>query len=328
MDREDATSVQTYTDRDLVDEFASQAEGADTTIRNYRAHLSEYTDWLDCNGSSLCAATPGDVHRFMSYLRTPERASSSRLVRGPELSPSTRKQFLAALRSFYRYAVIVGLVQVDPSAAIRAPRVKTRPGMHLTPSEIRRLLDADGSPRDRIQTYLLAYTAARVGELRELRWSDVDFPNGILRVRGKGDKTRFIDIHPALMVELRNWWMHMDASAKRSAAISRARENPDTDFVLLTRTGRQLADTAIYKQLMRRASLAGLHALEPAHREYRSKVTPHSLRRSFATYLLNDGVPIDAVADVLGHSSIDTTRRHYAFSSSERRRDAVRGFNP
>lgn len=130
------------------------------------------------------------------------------------------------------------------------------------------------------------------------------------------------------MVELRRWWIHQEIEVQRSEAIARARANPDTDFVLLTRTGRQIPSTAIAKQLKRRACLAGLHVLEPAHREYRSRVSPHALRRSFATYLLNEGHGIDSVADVLGHASIDTTRRHYAFSSSERRRATVRGFNP
>jgi site-specific recombinase XerD len=322
-----ATSLP-YTDLDLVEEFVGQSEAAASTLQNYRAHLTEFATWLAQHGSTLHAATPADVHRFMAYLRTPARARASRFARGDELSPSTRKQFLAALRGFYRYAILVGIVPVDPTAAIRSPRVTTTPGVHLSPDEIRRLLDAPGSARDRVQAHLLAYTAARAGELRDLRWSDVDFPNAVVRLRGKGSKVRFVDIHPALMVELRKWWVHQEIESQRSEALARARENEATDYVLLTRTGRQVSATAICKQLKRRACLAGLHALEPAHREYRSRVSPHALRRSFATYLLNEGHGIDAVADVLGHASIDTTRRHYAFSSSERRRATVRGFNP
>jgi len=105
------------------------------------------------------------------------------------------------------------------------------------------------------------------------------------------------------------------------------RANPDTDFVLVTTRGKQLAPSAIFKQLKRRASLAGLYALEPAHREYRSEISPHALRRTFATLLLNDGHHIDAVADVLGHSSIDTTRKHYAFSSNARRKATIEAFD-
>jgi len=97
--------------------------------------------------------------------------------------------------------------------------------------------------------------------------------------------------------------------------------------VLLSRTGRQLAPGAIAKQLKRRAARAGLYELEGKHREHRSRVSPHALRRTFATLLLNDGHHLDAVADVLGHSSVDTTRNHYAFSSNARRRRTIEAFD-
>ncbi len=317
-----------YTDDDLIDEYVGQAELSPATLHSYRAHQRNFAGWLAAHGTSLRTATAGDVHRFMSYLRSPDRALQYQRTRGDELSPATRKIALASLRALYRYLFIVELVTSDPTAMIRAPRVTQTPGIYLTPEELNQLLNAPGSARERIQTYLLAYTAARSGELRSLRWSDVDFDNAVLRIHGKGSKVRFVDIHPKLIVELRHWWIHQLSEAERTPALRDARHDPNTDFVLLTRTGRQLSDTAIYKQLKRRACAAGLHVQDSAHREHRSLVSPHALRRTFATYLLNEGHPIDAVADVLGHDSTDTTRRHYAFSSSDRRRSTIRGFNP
>ena len=128
------------------------------------------------------------------------------------------------------------------------------------------------------------------------------------------------------MSELRRWFLHQEVQAERNDVIRAARSNPETDFVLLTRTGRPLSATSLYKDLNRRAVAAGLHVLEPAHREHRSRVSPHALRRTFATLLLNDGQPLDAVADVLGHASVDTTRRHYAFASIARQRATVEAF--
>jgi len=185
------------------------------------------------------------------------------------------------------------------------------------------LLEATGSAHDRIQTFLLVYTAARAGELRQLLWDDIDFQQRILILHGKNNTTHIVNIHPALMGELRLWYIHQDQLAQRHPEVAQARQNPETNYVLMTTRGRQLTHTAVYKQLKRRANQAGLYVLEPAHREYRSRVSPHAIRRSIATMLLNDGHPLDAVADVLNHRQVDTTRTHYAFSSPKRRRATI-----
>ncbi len=322
-------------DDELIAEFVAQADVAETTRVAYRTHLREFAAWLvhprttrTTGAGSLIDARRADVARFMAYLQSGDRyaaAKSPRLAKLP--SASTRKSFLASVRRFYRYLLSVELVESDPTYAIDRPKVRTRPGLTLTAEQLRALLDAPGAPRDRVQVYLLVYTAARMNEIRTLRWQEVDLDGRVMRLHGKGDKYRTIDIHPRLAPELRRYRIWQDEQAERNPAIREALARPETNFVLLTRNGRQLGDTAIYKQLMRRACLAGLFPLGKKHREHRSQVTPHALRRTFATLLLNDGHHIDAVADVLGHESIDTTRRHYAFSSSERRKATIESFD-
>lgn len=312
---------------DLIVEFTMQAEvGAATQIK-YWTHLRVFTLWLLGAGRRagdhgvLLVAGTADVQRFMAHLRT-ATLDSSRTA----LSPSTRKNYLASLRSFYRYCVAVGLVSSDPTVMVRTPRVVTTPGLHLSAVEIRRLLDAPGTPRERIQTYLLVFTAARSGELRTLRWDDIDFHRRTIRLTGKGNRSRTIDIHPLLMAELRRWHAYQDHEAERNSSLRTARMDPSTDFVLVTSRGKPVQGSTIYRQLKRRACEIGLHPLERGKHEHRSLVSPHALRRSFATQLLNKGIPIDAVADVLGHASLDTTRRHYAFSDDERRRMTIEAF--
>jgi site-specific recombinase XerD len=129
------------------------------------------------------------------------------------------------------------------------------------------------------------------------------------------------------MPELRRWRLREDHHAQHHAVLRQARSHPDTDFVLLSRTGTQLSGSAIAKQVKRRAAAAGLYVKSPAHNECRSAISPHVLRRTFATLLLNDGHHLDAVADVLGHESVDTTRKHYAFTSNARRRATIEGFD-
>jgi integrase len=311
--------------RAIVEEFIAQADVGEASRTKYQTHLAAFARWLhdagySPSGCALLEARAPEAHRFMASLNLASRP-------GGPLSASTRKNYLSSLRSFYGYCRQVRLVPTDPSAEVRAPRIQRAPGFHLTSDELRRLLDINTGPRDRIQTYLLVYTAARSGELRRLRWQDIDFAGRTMLVCGKGGRPRTIDIHPVLCSELRKWFVHQEIAAEKSAEIRSARSNPETDHVLMTCHGKQLQASTLHRQLKRRATLAGLYTLERKGREPRSKVTPHSLRRSFATILLNDGQPLDAVADVLGHQSLNTTRNHYAFSTNHRRRETIEAFN-
>lgn len=317
---------------DLIDEYLADTEAAATTKIKRRAHLIELAAWLQHplanhpRGESACEidyASAGQLHRFMSYLMCGERFAGSQRSMSEPLSASSRKGFLASIRSFYRHLVVVRVIDRDPTIGIRSPKVTHHPGFRLTQAEVHRLLEASGTPRDRIQTYLLVYTAARACELRALRWDDIDFQARLLTLHGKGDTTHLVNIHPALMGELRRWFIIQEQIAERHPALAHARASAHTNYVLMSIHGRPLPHTAIYKQLKRRAVRANLHVLQSAHGECRSLVSPHAIRRSIATLLLNDGHPLDAVADVLHHRQLDTTRTHYAFSSPERRRATI-----
>lgn len=318
----------------LIREYVGQADLAVSTKQRRTVQLTEFAVWLSHpragrgdSPTSLLEARRADVVRFLGYLKGGDRyAAAPNPLCNPTLQASTRKNYLAALRSFYQYLRSIELVASDPTDAVQRPKQPIRPGLRLTADEVRRLLAVPGSPRDRIQVYLLTFTGARVGELRNLRWRDVSFEEGTLSLHGKGDKWRVVYIHPRLMPELRRWKLRQDALAERRPDLAEARSNPDTDFVLVSEKGKQLSPQAIYKQLKRRAAKAGLYVLEPKHREMRSEVTPHVMRRTFASILLNEGEHLDAVADVLGHSYVDTTRKHYAFASDARKKATIDAF--
>lgn len=313
----------------LIQEFIAQAEvGAHTTYK-YGVHLGEYARWLGkVPRRTVTSATPGDVRRYLAYLKAGDRfAATGHHRTAVVLAPATRKNMLSSIHSFYRYLLAVQVIDVDPSAAVTPPRVIHRPGVHLTAAELRTLLDSPGGdPRERFVTFLLAYTGARANEVRLLRWMDVDLHERTMMVRGKGDKFRVIDIHPALMVEMRRWWFRQEEIQHRYPAMRDAMADPERAYVLMTRKGNPLAHTVIAKHVRRRAARAGLRPRAAKHWADRTEVSPHALRRSFATLLLNDGHHIDAVADVLGHVSIDTTRKHYAFTSNARRRATIEAF--
>jgi site-specific recombinase XerD len=320
------------TNASLVDEFIAQAEVVETTRKKYRTHLTEFCCWLETQvgaDADVCAVTTAEVARFMAYLRSGDRWAKSdvRKVGRDSPSPSTRKNFHASLASFYRYLTSVALVSRNPLIGIDTPKVPHKPGLRLTAEEVRELLADRGHPRERMQVYLLTFTGARSDEVRSLTWQDVDFSNQTLLVRGKGEKYRVIDIHPRLMPELRRWYLYQDDYASRYPKVREAKQDPDTDYVLMTMGGKKVPHSTMIRQLKRRAAKAGLHLNETTDRDNCSKVSPHTLRRTFASILLNDGHYLDAVADVLGHTSLNTTRKHYAFSSTERRKATIRGFN-
>ena len=318
--------------RELIAEFLIQADLADLTLDKFHVQLREWATWLNDPRSrvdaeppsSVRAATTRDIQRFLGYLRGEDRFAA-RPARGDSvsLSASSRKNHLSSLRSLYRYLTAMQIVERDPTTGVRSPKVRTSPGFHLEATELEQLLSCDTGPRGRIIAYLLVFTAARANELRCLRWDDIDLRARTIALSTKGGGHHIVDIHPRLLVELRRWNLHQGQQAESNPHLAAALVDPERSFVLLTRTGRQLAKGAIAKQLKRRAVAAGLHALSPAHNEHRSKVSPHAIRRSVATMLLNGGEPIDAVADVLHHRQLDTTRRHYAFASNQRRKATI-----
>ena len=320
----------------LIAEFAEQADVTATTRMKYRAHLTELLAWLnhattrnDNSGPvQLVDVSPGDLHRYMAYLRGKDRYAAvvHHRVRG-ELSASARKNHLSSIHSFFRYLRDVRVIANDPSTSIKAPRIPRRPGISLTTDEVRRILDAPGTPRERIQAYLLAYTAARTEEIQHLRWHDIDFTKATITIHGKYDKLRIIDIHPRLMSELRRWYIYQEDDADRNPAIRAAKSDPEHDLVLLTRLGNPVPKGLIARQLKNRAARADVHVRENGGRDNRSAVSPHALRRTFATLLLDQGHHIDAIADVLGRASVDTTRQHYAYGSDARRRATLHAYD-
>ena len=202
----------------------------------------------------------------------------------------------------------------------------------LENEELYELLHAVTNPRDYMQTWLLCYTGCRAGELRLLKWRDVDFRNRLFHVHGKGDKPRTIPMHDALAPKLQQWRDTQRAMGENNSRLADALSHPETAYVLLTRNGTQLPPHEIWRSLKRRAAKVGI--LVTSRDRYpsgqkstnHSSITPHMLRRTLATTLLRSGIELDAVADLLGHESVDTTRKHYAFSSNQRSQQAMNAF--
>lgn len=238
----------------------------------------------------------------------PDPEGLRRYLRRYGVTPPTRARKLSALRSFCRYLRKAGLLDHDPTETLEAPIRRRRLPKALSQHQASELLDqADvgRSPlRDRAILELLYGAGLRAAELVRVRLTDLDFSEGTVRVTGKGSKERV-----ALFGE-------SCAEAIR-AYMARERPSDGTDFLFLNPDGVGLSTRSIQNVIKRWARRAGLP----------NDVSPHTLRHSFATHLLDGGADLKSVQQLLGHESLATTQI-YTHISVERLRDAVLKAHP
>lgn len=310
---------------------------------SYIRHLDYWVDWLEQVNVHILDATHVEVAAYADWCRHDRRIVDKRdgCTYHSTLGPSTIKTALAAIRHFYRWMELRVPDLRDPTAKVERPRIKHVKGDVLSGEDLAAMLhDMGGSPRERIQCWMLGYTGMRVQELCDLRWDQVDMRNSVLYVEGKGDKHRVVDILPELHAEIESWRAIQLEASYSNDALSAALRHPQTSRFILTRGGKPVPTTTVWRALKARAARAGVRAF-PEQRQQRkrtdggrlsklvdmrSEVTPHMLRRTFATILLERGVPLDAVSDILGHEDTSTTRRFYTSPSSDRRKQAMRKF--
>lgn len=252
------------------------------TIRAYSTDLVDFARFMEEAGTPACGAvTPLEVRGWLAEMT--ERG----------LSPSTRARRLAAVRALYRHLVRTGAVQKSPLVGLKNPRRPARLPHFLSTEEIRRLLDApgpgDGSAiRDRAILETIYSTGCRVAELTTLDEEDVDLREGLVRLRGKGRKERLAALGRFATAAVREWL------PVRAAALSA----PEERALFLNRFGTRLTDRSVARLLKKYIARAGL--------AYRT--SPHTLRHSFATHLLDAGADLRSVQELLGHKNMETTQ--------------------
>jgi integrase/recombinase XerD len=239
--------------------------------------------YLHDNGSEVSSLTPTDVEGFVHDYHQ------------RDLAVATVARALAAIRMFCRYLVIEGILRLDPSACIESPKKWHRLPTVLNEQAIEKLLCAPDpaedvhAMRDRAILIVLYATGMRASELVGLKIRDIDFKLGTVRVLGKGSKERVIPIAGKALGVTVDYIENY-----RPLLIT----TEDNDEVFLSRTGRPLIREDIYRivrKYIRRACVKG-------------KVSPHTLRHSFATQLLAGGADLRSVQEMLGHSDISTTQ--------------------
>jgi integrase/recombinase XerD len=263
---------------------------ADNTLKSYRRDLRRYVAFLAGRQvEELASIREEHVTAFLVALREgdPEH---------PALGAGSAARTVVAVRGFHRFAVREGLAEVDPSSAVRPPSPAKRLPKALPLADIERILDAAGAPgtalamRDRALLEMLYGTGARISEAVGLDVDDLDLDEGTVLLRGKGGKERLVPVgsYAAAAVDA---YLVRGRPTLSAAGTGRA-------ALFLNARGGRLSRQSAWSVLVRAAERAGVTA----------EVSPHTLRHSFATHLLDGGADVRVVQELLGHASVTTTQ--------------------
>lgn len=252
------------------------------TLGAYRADLVSLRRWLADRDVNLVYATRSDLLAFIAW-RTEQGAK-----------PRSTARQLSSFRRFYRFLLRESVIQEDPTIKIDMPRIGRSLPQSLTEGEVEALLAAPDvsdplGHRDRTMLEVLYATGLRVSELINLKQSEINLNQGVLRIVGKGDRERLIPLGD----EAQNWIREFIAGPRTEILLER-----QTDYLFPTRRGDRMTRQAFWHIIKRYSKLA----------EIDSKMSPHTLRHAFATHLLNNGADLRVVQMLLGHSDLSTTQ--------------------
>ncbi len=261
---------------------------ADNTLQNYRLDLQAHARWLAARGRTLAEVDRESLQQFLG-----ERSRAGGRA-GAGYSARSNARMLSALRHFHRLLVREGRLAADPTLLVDAPKLPRSLPKALSEAEIERLLRAPPDTplglRDRAMLELMYATGLRVSELVTLVAAQVNLRQGALRVLGKGGKERLVPLG-----EEAAHWLERYVATARPLLLKGARS--DALFVSTRRAAmtRQMFWTLVRKY----AASCDISA---------ARISPHVLRHSFATHLLNHGADLRALQLMLGHSSLSTTQ--------------------
>lgn len=275
------------------------------TYQGYRRDLMKFAAYAKTNRLELAAITKDDLVGFLASLY--QHKLDSRSV----------ARHVVTLRNFFRFAQREELISADPTIHLESPKIRQSLPGYLRLDEIDRLLAIPDlkTPlglRDKAMLEVLYSTGLRVTELTSLRVGDLETKMGCLRCIGKGDKERLVPVGKKALAAVENY-----VREARPELLRRRREGPTIPFLFVNARGGRLSRVGVWKVLSAIGRRAGL----------RRPLTPHKLRHSFATHLLERGADLRSVQLMLGHADISTTQI-YTHVVEERLKEVYRQHHP
>lgn len=271
------------------------------TIEAYRNDLAHLEAFMMRNNLRLENVTLEQLHTFAASLHE------------YGITPRSQARVLSGVRSFFRFLVLDGVVESDPTELLEWPSLPEHLPVVLTLEEIDRIEDsidlskAEGA-RNRAIIEVLFSCGLRVSELVNMKLSDLYLEDRVLLVRGKGNKERLVPVSNKAITDLKRWFFDRNLMKIKPG---------EDDYVFLNRRGAHLTRTMILIMVKRQAEEAGI----------KKTISPHTFRHSFATALLQGGADLRSIQAMLGHEKIDTTLV-YTHISNEQLRKAILEHHP
>lgn len=277
MNEANLTLLDEFTDRLWLEEGLSR-----NTLESYRRDLSQFSEWLQQHAAKpLLRAERSDIENYLAK-------------RAPASQPRTISRLIASLRRLYRFALREGRIEFDPTLQLGSPKLPRSLPKSLSEDEVEKLLRAPDTNerlglRDRAMLETLYATGLRVSELVALKISEVSLDMGVVRVTGKGSKTRLVPLGE----EALDWITRYLRDARPELMHGQL-----ADAIFVTQRGDGMTRQAFWYLIKRYARYAGIT----------KHLSPHVMRHAFATHLLNHGADLRVVQMLLGHSDISTTQ--------------------
>jgi integrase/recombinase XerC len=299
------------------------------TAKCYGADLSQYAGFLTnrhqgpsqpvqpgpipetaFDGQAMAATavhveTELDLNELMVHADVEDARGFLVMLNEKAYSKATVARKLATLRSFYKYLIRSGHIESNPLSSVRTPKQEKKLPRFLEYEEVKTLLETPPldnwlGARDRAILEVLYSTGIRVSELVALNMDDIDFLGEVLHVRGKGKKERIAPISSSALQTIQHY---MEFRNKRS----QNNENFDVRVLFVNKHGRRLSTRSVRRKMDKYLKIAGL---DP-------NISPHTLRHSFATHMLNNGADLRSVQELLGHQSLSTTQVYTHLTTSK-----------
>lgn len=298
--------------REVAEEWLShlavERGASPNTLSNYRRDLERYLTWLESIGvSDLSAVTSNQLEEYIADLRRGDPSTGRR-----PLAASSSARALVVARGLHKFAVAEGALAVDVAASVSPPAAAQHLPDTLSIAEVSGLIDATSTDtpiglRDKALLELLYGTGARISEVTGLTVDAVHATEGMLTVTGKGDKQRLVPLGSMARKAV------SDYLVRGRPALSKGK----THALLLNKRGGPLSRQSAWGIIKDAAARAGIE----------KDISPHTLRHSFATHLLEGGADIRVVQELLGHSSVTTTQI-YTHVTATNLRDVWRQSHP
>ena len=277
-----ATSMRGWLDRYVI-YLRSECHLAENTVSAYHRDLVRMQEWLE--GRSPTKLTISDLSEFVGYLKD------------QRLAPSSIARHTVAVRMFYKFLQLEGVIQDNPAELLASQKMWDRVPKAISRSAIEKFLDSPNRydsfwQRDKAILELMYATGCRVSEISNMTLANVHLDERYCLALGKGNKERMVPLGARAVAAIRVYL------AELRCELTSSKSDSESPWLIVSRSGRRLRREAIWELVKRYAIRAGL---DP-------NISPHSLRHSFATHLLAGGADLRQIQEMLGHASIQTTQ--------------------